>query len=102
MINAIVLGTWSFSATDQSAIPLLDRIIGTFDIIHRAGLWEMMGQLTIVSALAHIAIILTYGKTTIMHKFKDIKLFKSEKIACLIGLILMLMGAIIESIAINL
>lgn len=99
-INAVVLGTWSFSIAGE-AIPLSDRLLRTFDITRRAGLWEMMGQLLIACAVAHIATILTNGKKTITRKIRDIRLTKAETIVLLTGFALMLVGAIIESIAIN-
>jgi lysylphosphatidylglycerol synthetase-like protein (DUF2156 family) len=99
-INGVVLGTWSFSVASEP-VPLLDRIIRTFDLIHRAGLWEMMGQLLITCSTAHIAIIQTSGKSTATRKTKEIHLAKPEKIALMIGFVLMLIGAVVESIAIN-
>lgn len=99
-INGVVLGTWSFSMAGE-APPLFDRVFGAFDLIHRAGLWEMMGQLLITCAVAHIAIILTSGRKTVTRKIRHIHLTRAEKIALMIGLSLMMIGAIIESIAIN-
>ena len=99
-MNAIVLGTWSFSI-ESEPIPLLGRILRTFDLAHRAGLWEMMGQLLIVCSIAHIATILTNGKNTTIRKLRDIHLFKSERLIFVVGLILMLIGAAVESVAIN-
>ena len=99
-INGVVLGTWSFSVESES-IPLLDRIVRTFDLVHRAGLWEMAGQLLITCAVAHIATVLTSGKSTVTRKIREIRLLNSEKLAVLMGLILMFIGAIVESVAIN-
>jgi hypothetical protein len=99
-INGVVLGTWSFSMTGES-VPFLDRITGTFDLGNRAGLWEMMGQLFITCSLAHISMIMTNGKDTINRKIKDIHLKKSEKFVLIIGFALMLVGAIVESVAIK-
>jgi hypothetical protein len=99
-INAVTLGTWSFSV-EHDAVPLLDRITRTFDLVHRAGLWEMTGQLLITCAVAHIATVLTSGKNTITKKIKDIRLTKTEKTVLIAGFVLMLTGAIVESISIN-
>jgi len=99
-INGVVLGTWSFSMAGET-IPLIDRIIRAFDLAHRAGLWEMMGQLLITCAIAHIATVLTNGKNTFTRKIRDIHLTRSEKTIFITGLTLMLAGAVIESIAIN-
>ncbi len=99
-INGIVLGTWSFSMGSE-AVPLFSRITRTFDLLHRAGLWEMYGQLLIACSVANISIILTSGKNTITKKFRDIHLSRAEKLAFSVGLLLMLTGAVIESISIN-
>lgn len=99
-INSIVLGTWSFSV-ESEAIPLIDRIAGVFDLAHRAGLWEMAGQLMICCAIAHISIIRSSGTETVKRSFKDIRLTNSEKAALLVGVVFMLLGAAVESISIN-
>ncbi len=99
-INAVVLGTWSFSV-ESSSPSLLSRIAGLFNLFDKAAFWEMMGQLLITCAVAKIAVVKSCGKQTIKSSFKEIKLEKLEKIILLIGIILMLIGAIIESIAIN-
>ena len=98
-INGVVLGTWSFSMAGE-AVPLFERIFGTFDLT-RAGLWEMMGQLLITCAVAHIATILTSGKKTVTRKIRNIHLTGAEKVVLMTGFALMMIGAIIESIAIN-
>lgn len=99
-INAVVLGTWSFSV-ESSSPSLLSRIAGLFNLFDKAAFWEMMGQLLITCAVAKIAVVKSCGKQTIKSSFKEIKLEKLEKIILQIGIILMLIGAIIESVAIN-
>ncbi len=99
-INGIVLGTWSFSV-ESEAVPLLDRILRTFDLVHRAGLWEMTGQLFAGTSTARIAIVRTSGGETLTGKFNDIRLQKSEKITLALGIVFILVGALVESIAIN-
>jgi len=98
-INAVTLGTWSFSVMTE-AVPLLDRIIGTFDIFHRAGLWEMSGQLLILCATAKISIIMTDGNKTTVRSWKEVRLSKQEVFIVVAGLIFMLAGALIESFSI--
>jgi len=98
-VNAVTLGTWSFSVITTS-IPLIQRIIGIFDILHRAGLWEMIGQLFIVCATVKISLIITDGKETTTKSWKTIKLSRQEITIISLGLILMLIGAFIESYAI--
>lgn len=95
-INAITLGTWSFTV-ESIAPDLPGRLLRMFDIAHRAGLWEMMGQVLVMCATARIAIVKTNGKKVVNTSLKDIRLRKSE-IACAIsGLCLMLAGAFVES-----
>lgn len=100
ILNGITLGTWSFTAVTQSAPALSVRLLRTFDIFHRAGIWEMTGQILIVSALANIAIIRSNGKETTTRKRKEWYPSKTEIAVAFFGLILMIVGAIIESFAI--
>lgn len=99
-INAVVLGTWSF-LVESVPVPLLERFFRTFDIVHRAGLWEMLGQLTIACATAKISIILTNGKETVINHISSIRLSKKEQWVAVFGVVLMVIGAIVESLAIN-
>lgn len=100
ILNATILGTWSFGI--QMAAPyLFERIIGIFDIFHKASLWEMIGQLFITTAIAHIGLVLTDGNNTITRSYKDIRLSKIEMFLILIGILLMFIGAFIESISIS-
>ena len=99
-VNAVVLGTWSFSV-ESEPVALPARLLRTFDLVHRAGLWEMAGQLLIACSAAHIATILTSGKNTVTQKIRGIRISKSERITFVTGISLMLIGAIVESTAIN-
>lgn len=99
-LNGIVLGTWSFSV-ESISVPLFARFLRTFDIARRAGLWEMLGQLLIACATAHISIILTNGKSTDTKNIRSIHLLKSEQLVFALGVGLMIVGAVVESIAIN-
>lgn len=99
-INGVVVGTWSFSV-ESEPLPLVRRVIRTFDLLHRAGLWEMVGQLLITCSVARIAVVLTSGKNTVTRKFSAIRLEKPEIMAFASGFVLMLIGAIVESLAIH-
>lgn len=99
-LNGIVLGTWSF-LVESISVPLFERFLRTFDLAHRAGLWEMVGQLLITCATAHISIILTNGKNTDTKNIRSIRLLKSEQLVFALGIVLMIVGAVVESIAIN-
>lgn len=98
-LNGIVLGTWSFSMAGP-AVPLIERVTGTFDLAHRAGLWEMMGQMLIACAAARIAIVRTSGKATVTRSLREIRLTRFEGLTFAAGLVLMLAGAFVESRAI--
>ena len=100
VINGLVLGTWSFSLAG-APVPLIDRLIRTFDLLHRAGLWEMMGQMLIACAAARIAILRTCGKETEKRRLRDVRLTTAEGWTIVLGLVLMAAGAIVESFAIN-
>ncbi len=100
IINSVVLGTWSF-AVESEAVPLAERIICSFDLTRRAALWEMMGQLLITCANARIAVVLSSGKSTVKRSFKEVSWSRGEKVAQLLGLVLMLVGAAVEGIAIR-
>ena len=99
ILNAITLGTWSFTVNTNS-VPLMERIIRTFDIIHNAGLLEMYGQLLITGAFATKYLVMTEGKDTTTRKIRDLKMKRSEIITIIGGLLLMFAGALIESHAI--
>ena len=99
IINAVTLGTWSFSVQTE-AVPLIERLVGFFNIINNGGLLEMLGQLFVVTSLASISIVLISAKKTTTKKLSDIKLNKYEKIGVLIGITLIYIGALIESISI--
>lgn len=98
--NAVVLGTWSFSV-ESTPVPLWGRILRTFDLVHRAGLWEMLGQLLIVSATTPIGIVITNGTETTTRSIRSVHLTKAELWVLISGILFMLVGAIVESIAIN-
>lgn len=100
-VNAVVVGTWSFSVGDES-VCLPARLLRVFDLAHRGGLWEMAGQLLIACSAARIATVLISGKSTVTKKIRDIRLSKPERITFVIGISLMLIGAIVESNSINL
>lgn len=95
-INAITLGTWSFS-THVTSVPLLERIIGMFNITKNAGLVEMYGQLLITCSLANKYLVMTFKNNTTTRNIKNVKWNKKEIICLLLGIILMFAGALIES-----
>lgn len=98
-LNGVTLGTWSFTANAQS-VPLAQRLLRTFDVLHNAGLLEMLGQLCITAALATKYVMLTEGRETTVRTWRELRFTRSERIAVLCGLLLMLAGAFVESRAI--
>ncbi|MEA4908322.1 MAG: hypothetical protein VB089_11915 [Anaerolineaceae bacterium] len=99
-LNAVILGTWSFSSASDP-IPLPGRILRTFDLVHRGGPWEMMGQLLVACSTAHIATVLSSGKHTVTRKIREIRLSRPDKIAFGAGITCMFLGAVVESISIH-
>lgn len=61
----------------------------------------MIGQLMITCSVAQISVFRSYGKDLIKRKFSEIRLEKEEKIFLAIGIVMMLIGAVIEGIAIK-
>lgn len=109
-VNGVVLGTWSFSSAG-APVPLPERLLGTFDLVHRAGLWEMAGQLLISCALAHSWLVRTVSaprsarqrtdRQTTTRRLREIRPPRAERLAVGAGLLLMALGAVIESHAIT-
>lgn len=95
-IAAITLGTWSFTGNTIS-VPIFERIIEMFNILRHAGLVELYGQLLITCSLSNKYLIMTYKNKTSTRKIKDVKWTKKEIICLIVGLLLMLIGAFIES-----
>jgi len=96
IINAITLGTGSFSEAVVD-VALFERIISMFHITKHAGLVEMLGQVLIACSLANKSLVMTDGKQTTTRKLKEINYTKTEIAVFAIGLIIMFLGALIES-----
>ncbi|MBQ4523145.1 MAG: hypothetical protein IJA10_09370 [Lachnospiraceae bacterium] len=96
VLAAITLGTGSF--TDATVnVPLLERLVSLFYVTKYAGLVEMMGQVLITCSLAGKALVMTEGKVTTTRKVKDLRCKKIEVAVFACGLLLMFLGAVIES-----
>jgi len=96
IINAITLGTGSFSEAVVD-VALFERIISMFHITKHAGLVEMLGQVLIACSLANKSLVMTDGKQTTTRKLKEINYTKTEIAVFAFGLIIMFLGALIES-----
>ncbi len=96
IINAITLGTGSFSEVVVD-VALFERIISMFHITKHAGLVEMLGQVLIACSLANKSLVMTDGKQTTTRKLKEINYTKTEIAVFAFGLIIMFLGALIES-----
>lgn len=99
-LNAVTLGTWSFTARPEP-VPLLGQLLGSFDLLHRAGLWEMAGQLLIAAAAAPRYLVLLEGKGVTTRKRRDNPWRKEELWALVGGLGLLFLGALVESRALT-
>lgn len=98
-LSAITLGTWSFTVNVES-VPLFERVISMFNITERAGLIELYGQLLITCSVSNKYLVMTYKNKTTTRKTRDVKWKKSEIVCLIIGILLMLIGAFVESNAI--
>ncbi len=98
-LAGVTLGTWSFTGNTTS-VPIFSRIIDMFNILEHAGLVELYGQLLITCALSNKYLIMTYKSKTTTRNIKEVKWAKSEIICLFLGVLLMLIGAFIESNAI--
>lgn len=99
IIDGVTLGTNSFGIyRENQALPA--KLLGTFDLLHRAGMWELTGLICIASALQQKSLVFTTKKTTLIKKFHELNYQKADIVLIIIGLFLMLTGAIIESIGI--
>lgn len=96
IINAITLGTGSFSEVVVD-VALFERIISMFHITKHAGLVEMLGQVLIACSLANKSLVMTDGKQTTTRKLKEINYTKTEIAVFIFGLLIMFLGALIES-----
>lgn len=96
IINAITLGTGSFSEVVVD-VALFERIISMFHITKHAGLVEILGQVLIACSLANNSLVMTDGKQTTTRKLKEINYTKTEIAVFAFGLIIMFLGALIES-----
>lgn len=96
IINAITLGTGSFSEVVVD-VALFERIISMFHITKHAGLVEMLGQMLIACSLANKSLVMTDGKQTTTRKLKEINYTKTEIAVFVFGMIIMFLGALIES-----
>jgi hypothetical protein len=94
---ALYLGTWSQEVVTP-APPLLYRFIRLFDIIHRAGLWELSGYLLAATTSFKFTLIFTNGKKEVARRYwRDMTLTTTEKILFALSFVLLMCGAFIES-----
>ena len=100
IINALVLGTNSFGTPLENA-SLSNKIIGILNIFHAAALWEILGLILITAVFSFDkSLVMTTGKITISRNIRSIHFTKQEIFVMLLGIILMIVGAFIESYAI--
>jgi len=96
-IVALYLGTWSFEVVTV-APSLFFRLIGIFDIFHRAGFLELSAYILAAAVSFKLTLWYSDGKKIIKSKkLKDIKLTTSEKIIFILVFVLLFCSAFIES-----
>lgn len=99
IIDGVTLGTNSFGIHRENT-ELLVKLLGTFDLLHRAGMWELTGLVCIASVFQQKSIVLTTKKITTVKKFRELNYTKADLCFLILGLTLMIIGAIIESLGI--
>lgn len=99
LIDGVTLGTNSFGIQREN-MDLWNKLINTFDLINRAGMWEFLGLNCIASVFQQKSIVLTTKKTTITRKLYDLKITHMDILFFILGLLLMIVGAFIESASI--
>lgn len=99
VIDGLTLGTNSFGVQREN-MELMRKLISTFDLANHAGMWELVGLNCIASAFQQKSLILSTKKVTITKKISQLKFTRSDILFLVLGLALMIMGAIIESASI--
>lgn len=100
VVNGITLGTWSFSACNSVRPGLTKIIMHSFDVLHNAGLVEMLGVLFIVIALGRLNLLIVEKSTVVKCKIKSLQI--SEWVCISTGVLLIIFGAIIEAVSLGL
>ncbi|MGD2158814.1 MAG: hypothetical protein PVG32_18190 [Anaerolineales bacterium] len=94
---ALYLGTWSQEVITP-APPLLYRFLRLFDVVHRAGLWELSGYLLATATSFKFTLLYTDGKKVVARRsWRAVTLTTTEKALFALSFVLLLCGAFIES-----
>jgi len=97
---AITYGTYSFTMAKYYVSGLGERILRTFDIVHRAGLVEIIGMIIMVAATARMAVTMDDGNERFAGAFKTFQMTGYDKLSFVLGFAMLAVAAIIEAIAI--
>lgn len=101
LIFGLYVGTWSFEVV-TAAPPLLDRLLGVFDISRRSGLLEFSAYILAAATAYKLALWFSDGKKIIRsRKLREIRLDRSEKIVLAFAFVLLFGAALIESYGIS-
>lgn len=97
LITGMTLGTRSFTAANEAAPPLAERLSGCFKIFENAALLEFIALIIITAVLADKYLVMIYKREVKTRKFKDLNWSKSEIISLIGAYLLLLFAAYIES-----
>lgn len=95
VFNGVTLGTWSFSARNGFKPSLFEVLLHSFDIVHNSGLIELIGVSIIVSVTGRLNFFIV--ERGIISKSKIRPLNLQEIISIILGIGLIVIGAVIES-----
>ncbi|MDR1794675.1 MAG: hypothetical protein LBR25_04715 [Erysipelotrichaceae bacterium] len=99
--QGITIGTFSFTQAVYFVPDLTTRLFRNFDLLHRAALWELCGQLMFLASTARSAIAKEEdGQLSFFKAFKQFKLSKAEKLALISAVLMVIVAAIVEGMAI--
>lgn len=97
VVNGITLGTWSFTMRNTARPEMLQILLHSFDVIHNAGLPEMIGVALVVSSFGRSHLFLVDNGNLIRKKLASLQ--KDEKISACIGAALIAVSSVIEAFA---
>lgn len=95
IVNGITLGTWSFSARNDVRPGLTKIIMHSFDVLHNAGLVEILGVLLIVIALGRLNLLVVEKGAMVKCGIRSLQ--TSEWLCVSAGVLLIIFGAMIEA-----
>lgn len=99
-LYGLLTGTWSFQMA-ETPLPFVQRILRMFRPWEASGLAELGAYTLIAAATSGIAIVKTRSGITTVSRLRDIRLTGGEALTLLLGLLLLLSAALLESTGIH-